>query len=58
MPNIMIDFKRFLKFLSPKDQLHEINFMIDYFNKSNRAGENIAKKYSILKELRTLEKNV
>ena len=54
----MIDFKRFLKFLSPKDQLHEINFMIDYFNKSNRAGENIAKKYSILKELRTLEKNV
>ena len=46
----MIDFKRFLKFLSPKYQLREINFMIDYFNKSYRAGENIAKKISILKE--------
>ena len=54
----MIHFKRFFKFLSPKYQLHEINFMIDRFNKSNSAGENIAKKYSTLKELRTSEKNV
>ena len=48
MPNIMIDFKRFLQFLSPKNQLCEINYMINEFNKSNCPGDNINKKFSIL----------
>ena len=48
MPNIMIDFKRFLQFLSPKNQLCELNYMINEFNKSNCPGDNINKKFSIL----------
>ena len=43
MPNIMVDFKRFLQLLSPENQLCEINYMINNFNKSNRPGDNIKK---------------
>ena len=56
MPNIMVDLKRFLKLLPPEQQLCEINCMINKFNKSNRKGERIVKKYCILNELRTLKK--
>lgn len=38
MTNIITDFKKYLQFLQPKDQIYEINFMIDYFNKSNRIN--------------------
>ena len=41
MPNIMTDFKKYLQFLSPKNQICEIDSMIHDFNKSNRKGENI-----------------
>ena len=58
MPNIMVDFKRFLQFLSSKDQLCEINYMINEFNKSNCPGDNINKKFSILNELRSLKKQI
>ena len=37
----MTDFKKYLQFLPPKDQIYEINFMKDDFNKSNKKGENI-----------------
>ena len=47
MPNIMVDFKRFLQLLSPENQLCEINYMINEFNKSNRPGDNIVKKFRI-----------
>ena len=53
MTNKFADFKIQLKLLSSKEQLREINFMINEFNKSNRNGENIAKKYRILNELKT-----
>ena len=53
MTNKFADFKNQLKLLSSKEQLREINFMINEFNKSNRNGENIAKKYRILNELKT-----
>ena len=56
MPNMMVDLKRFLKLLPPEEQLCEINCMINEFNKSNRKGERIVKKYRILNELRTLKK--
>ena len=55
MPNIMVDFKRFLKLLPPEEQLCEINYMISKFSKSNRPGDNINKKFCMLKELRTLK---
>ena len=43
MTNIMIDFKRFLQLWSPKNQLYEINSIINEFNKSSRKGENVKK---------------
>ena len=54
----MTDFKKYLRFLSPEDQIREINFMINEFNKSNNKGENINKKFCILNELKTLKKEI
>ena len=54
----MTDFKKYLQFLPPKDQIYEINFMIHNFNKSNKKGENINKKFRILNELRILKKKI
>ena len=51
--NKFADFKNQLKLLSSKEQLREINLMINEFNKSNCNGENIAKKFRILNELKT-----
>ena len=53
-----IDFKNYLKLLSPEERLREINFMINEFNKSNCNGENIAKEFRILNELRVLKKEI
>ena len=58
MPNIMVDFKRFLQLLSPENQLYEINSMINQFNKSDRKSENINKKFRTLNELRTFKKQI
>ena len=58
MPNIVVDFKRFWQLLSPKNQLCEINFMINEFNKRNRPGDNINKKFRILNELKILKKEI
>ena len=58
MANKFANFRNCLKFLSPEERLHEINFMINKFNKSNRIGENIAKKFCILNELKTLKKQI
>ena len=56
MANIMVDFRIVLQLLSPKNQLYQINSIINQFNKSNRKGENINKTFCILNELRTLKK--
>ena len=56
MTNKFADFKNYLKLLSPEERLREINFMINEFNRSNRTDENIAKKFSILKELNAFKK--
>ena len=58
MTNKFVDFKNYLKLLSPEEWLREINFMINEFNKSNCNGENIAKKFRILNELKTLKKQI
>ena len=58
MPNIMTDFKKYLQLLPPKDQIYEINFMIDNSNKSIKKGENINKKFRILNELRISKKEI
>ena len=51
----MVNFKKFLKLLSPKEQLREINYMISEFSKSNRPSDNINKKFCMLKELGILK---
>ena len=58
MPNIMVDFKRFLQLLSPENPLCQINSMINEFNKSNLKGDNITKDFRILNELKTLKKEI
>ena len=51
----MVNFKKFLKLLSPKEQLCEINYMISEFSKSNRPSDNINK---MLKELGILKQQI
>ena len=56
MPNIMTDFKKYLEYLSLEYQICEIDFMLQDFYKSNRKGENVNKKFSIINELKELKK--
>ena len=58
MHNVHVDFKRFLKLLTPEEQLIEINCVINELNKSNRPGYKISIRFRILKELRTLKKEI
>ena len=54
----MVDFKRFLKFLTPKEQLYQINYWINDFNKSFFPCVKIKKKNCTLNELRALKKMI
>ena len=58
MPNMMTDFKKYFRFLSPEYQICKINFMINEFNKSNSKVEKINKKFCILNELKILKKEI
>ena len=58
MHNVHVDFKRFLKLLTPEEQLIEINRVINELNKSNHLGYKISKRFRILKELITLKKEI
>ena len=58
MHNVHVDFKRFLKLLTPEEQLIEINRVINELNKSNQPGYKISKRFRILKELITLKKEI
>ena len=56
--NVHVDFKRFLKLLTPEEQLIEINRIINQLNKSSHPGYKISKRFRILKELRILKKQI
>ena len=56
MSNIMTDFKRYLQYLSPENQICEIDSTLQDFYKSNRKGENVNKKFRIINELKALKK--
>ena len=56
MSNIMVDFKRYLQYLSPENQICEIDSTLQDFYKSNRKGENVNKKFRIINELKALKK--
>ena len=49
MPNIMVNFKRFLQLLSPEEQISEINNMINVFEKFRFNSINIKKNISSIK---------
>ena len=44
--------------LLPEEQIFEIDWMINELNKCNLSGYRIAKKFSIVKELRILKKEI
>ena len=56
MPNIINNFKRYLEFLRPEEQLREINRLIKEFNNSYLPCPNINKKFSMLNQLKILKK--
>ena len=51
MPNIINNSKRHLEFLTPEEQLCEVNLLIKFFNKDTLSCVNINKKFSLLKQL-------
>ena len=50
------DFKKYLQHLSPEDQIHSIDSMLQQFNRSNQKGENLSKKCRIINELKEIRK--
>ena len=58
MPNAVNNFKRYLEFLVPEEQLHEINRLIKWSNKSYLPCVNINKKFSMLNQLNLLKKEL
>ena len=56
MPNIIHKFKRYLEFLTPDEQLCEINSLIKEFNKTHLPWSNINKKSSMINQLNALKK--
>lgn len=60
MRNEFTNFKRYLQFLSPMDQLLHIDLLIEELtsNNNNFPGRNPKKKYDKIKELKNLRHNV
>ena len=56
MPNAVNDFERYLDFLTPEEQLREINRLIEKFNKSYLPCPNINKKFNMLNQLKIFKK--
>ena len=58
MPNIKNNFKWYLEFSTPEQQLCEINCLIKEFNKCYLPCPNINKKISMLSQLKILKKSI
>ena len=56
MHNVFMNFKKYLLFLSPDEQICEISKAINYLTKSNR--KKISIKFRMLKELRLIKKQI
>ena len=54
MPNVINDFKKYLKFLTSEKQLCEINQVIEKFNKYYLPCPNINKKFNTLHQLKNI----
>ena len=58
MSNMIHNFKRYFEFVTPDEQLREINRLIKEFNKSYLPCSNINKKISMIIQLNTLKKEL
>ena len=56
MSNMIHNFKRYFEFVTPDEQLREINRLIKEFNKSYLPCSNINKKFSMKNQRNTLKK--
>ena len=56
--NAINNFKRYLEFLTPKEQLGEINHLINWSNKSYLPCVNINKKFNMINQLNILKKEL
>ena len=56
MPNTLKEFKNYLQFLTPLDQITEINHAIQDILTYKNKNDNINKKYSIIKQLNIIKK--
>ena len=58
MSNAINNFKRYLGFLTPEEQLLEINRLIKWSNRSYLPCVNTNKKFSMLNQLNLLKKEL
>ena len=58
MRNRFMNFKAYLHFLSPQEQILELNNMIDHFIKNNSQSNNVNRKYNVIKELKKLKHDI
>ena len=56
MPNTLKEFKNYLQFLTPFDQINEINHAIQDMLPHKNIDDNINKKYSIIRQLNIIKK--
>ena len=56
MPNTLKEFKNYLQFLTPLDQITEINHVIQDILTYENKDDNISKKYNIIKQLNIIQK--
>ena len=56
MPNTLKEFKNYLQFLTPLDQITEINHVIHGILTYKNKDDNISKKYHIIKQLNIIQK--
>ena len=49
MPNTFTELKKYLQFLTPQEEISEINHMIQNILLHNNPDDNINKKYSAIK---------
>ena len=58
MPYAINNFKRYLEFLTPEEQLGEISHLIKWSNKSYLSCVNINKKFNMINQLNILKKEL
>ena len=58
MRNEFTQFRTYLQFLSPQEQILEINNLIDDFHKDNYSCFDVKKKYNRIQQLKKLRHDI